>query len=64
MEKKNPSKGNRTDTHINSQRTRQHTQGLHGSTPDEVLKLKRSRHMSPSLTQKLSPIINYLQIKI
>lgn len=65
MENKKPSKHNRTDSHMNSQRLGQHTQGLHESAPDGVLGLKREENTYPqSLTQKLAPTYNNLQMKI
>lgn len=49
------SRQNRADSHLNSERLRLHTQGLHKFKPDEVLALRdRNRHRLPLSTKKLS----------
>ena len=54
-----PSRYNRADTHMNSQKLWQHEQGLHGSKPDGASVLRGE--VDISLTQKLSLIENHSQ---
>ena len=66
-----PSRHKRTDAHMNSQRLREHTQGLHRSKPDGVLVLIGEQTLAPIsvpeaiskcqplATQKFYPIESY-----
>lgn len=42
-----PSRHNRVDIHVNSQRSRQRGQDLHGSVPDGILELKEELDTYP-----------------
>lgn len=50
--------------HINSERLRQHAQGLQGSAPDGVLRLKGEVDTHPISNPEQSPSDNHLQMKI
>jgi hypothetical protein len=52
-----PSRHNRAGATVNSQRLRQHGRACLGP------RTERSRHMSPSLAQRLSPTEGHLQMK-
>ena len=51
-----PSKHNRTENNINSERPWQHSQGLHWSAPDGVL-MKEEKDTGPTANQKCLQVI-------